>query len=99
MGVRKLLLIIFSLIILLVLLTHSSEHSVDNSAMREFLESQYVPGVGLLRASITSYPDNETIWLANDNVLAERALRLLGSPLWGNVSEAPRRYNISYVQK
>ncbi|WP_227805104.1 hypothetical protein [Pyrococcus kukulkanii] len=48
MGVRKLLLIIFSLIILLVLLTHSSEHSVDNSAMREFLESQYVPEVGSL---------------------------------------------------
>jgi len=96
MGVRKLLLIVSSLIILLVLLTHSSEHSVDNSAMREFLESQYVPEVGLLRASITSYPDNETIWLANDNVLAERALRLLGSPLWRNVSEALRRYNISY---
>ncbi|MCD6372647.1 MAG: hypothetical protein J7L37_03765, partial [Thermococcus sp.] len=50
------------------------------TAMRAFLESQYVPEAGLLRASLSSYPDNETIWIANDNLLAVRALKLLDSP-------------------
>ncbi|MFA4720141.1 hypothetical protein [Pyrococcus kukulkanii] len=68
----------------------------DTSAMRTFLQSQYVPEVGLLRASVTSYPDNETIWLANDNILAVRALKLLNSTLWRNVSRSLATYGVSY---
>lgn len=64
-------------------------------AMRAFLESQYVPEAGLLRASLSSYPDNETIWIANDNLLAVRALKLLDSPLWENVSKSLASYNVS----
>ncbi|ASJ02454.1 hypothetical protein A3L09_03890 [Thermococcus profundus] len=54
---------------------------LNESALRSFLESQYVPEAGLLRAAVTAYPDNETIYVANDNLLAARALILLGSPL------------------
>lgn len=68
----------------------------DASAMRAFLQSQYVPEAGLLRASVTSYPDNETIWLANDNILAVRALKLLNSTLWRNVSRSLAAYCVSY---
>jgi len=66
------------------------------TAMRAFLESQYVPEANLLRASISSSPDNGTIWIANDNLLAVRALKLLGSPLWKNVSESLAGYNVSF---
>ncbi|NPA47110.1 MAG: hypothetical protein GXO14_00515 [Thermococci archaeon] len=66
------------------------------AALREFLESQYVPSAGLLRASVNSYPDNETIWLANDNILAAKALKLLGSPLWRNVSRSLAAYGVAF---
>jgi len=66
------------------------------TAMRAFLEYQYVPEAGLLRASVISYPDNETIWLANDNLLAARALRLLNSSLWKNVSRSLARYGVAF---
>ncbi|NJE53875.1 hypothetical protein E3E28_01420 [Thermococcus sp. 21S9] len=68
----------------------------DASAMRAFLQSQYVLEAGLLRASVTSYPDNETIWLANDNILAVGALKLLNSSLWRNVSRSLAAYGVSY---
>ncbi len=53
--------------------------------MRSFLESQYVEDIGLLRAATTAYPDNITIYVANDNVIAARALAVLGSPLASKV--------------
>ncbi len=53
--------------------------------MRSFLESQYVEDIGLLRAATTAYPDNTTIYVANDNLLASRALAVLGSPLASKV--------------
>jgi len=49
--------------------------------LRTFLEKQYVPQAGLLRAATMVSPDNTTIYVANDNVLAARALAVLGSPL------------------
>jgi len=51
------------------------------SKLRAFLESQYVPEANLLRAAVKAYPDNETIYIANDNLLASRALITLKSPL------------------
>ena len=58
-----------------------AECSPNPSKLRSFLESQYVPEAGLLRAAVKAYPDNETIYVANDNLLASRALIALGSPL------------------
>ncbi|MEM1916839.1 MAG: hypothetical protein QXU00_06130, partial [Ignisphaera sp.] len=43
-----------------------------------FLKSQYIEEAGLLRAAVRAYPDNTTIYIANDNVLAARALAVLG---------------------
>ena len=60
--------------------------------LRSFLEAQYVPEAGLLRAAVTAYPDNITIWVASDNLLASRALLVLGSPLAGGVLEALRSH-------
>ncbi|WP_372435195.1 hypothetical protein [Pyrodictium delaneyi] len=60
--------------------------------LRGFLEAQYVPEAGLLRAAVAAYPDNATIWVASDNLLAARALLVLGSPLAGRVLEALERY-------
>ncbi|WP_456365330.1 hypothetical protein [Thermococcus sp.] len=74
------------LILLAFLLLHgpkweSPGSHLDKPALRSFLESQYVPEAGLLRAAVKAYPDNETIYAANDNLLASRALIALGSPL------------------
>ncbi|WP_420917922.1 hypothetical protein [Pyrodictium abyssi] len=60
--------------------------------LRSFLEAQYVPEAGLLRAAVAAYPDNATIWVASDNLLAARALLVLGSPLAGRVLEALEGY-------
>jgi len=57
----------------------------DKSLLRTFLENQYVPEVGLLRAGVSVYSENITIYVANDNVLAARALEVLGSPLASKV--------------
>ncbi len=54
---------------------------MDKNGLKRFLESQYIPEIGLLRAATTAYPENVTIYIANDNVLASRALAVLGSPL------------------
>jgi len=92
--------IVIALVIMGILATLSQNNSQvqgpNVTAMRNFLESQYVPEAELLRASVTAYPDNVTIWLANDNLLAERALKLSGSPLWKNVSIALSAYNVSF---
>ncbi|WP_297071197.1 hypothetical protein [Thermococcus sp.] len=76
-------LLIFGSFLILHNSSHESEpHSKLNpSKLRSFLESQYVPEVGLLRAAVKAYPDNETIYVANDNLLASRTLIALGSPL------------------
>ncbi len=52
-----------------------------------FLESQFVPEAGLLRAAKAAGPDSATIWVASDNLLASRALEALGSRL-GRVVES-----------
>ena len=86
----------FILIASLPLTEPPASPAPNATAMRAFLQSQYVPEAGLLRASVTSYPDNETIWLANDNVLAAKALKLLNSGLWRNVSRSLAAYGVSY---
>ncbi|AJC70901.1 hypothetical protein X802_00855 [Thermococcus guaymasensis DSM 11113] len=96
----KLLIVALALLIAIAVFQLTTEPTLrppapNVTAMRAFLESQYVPEAGLLRASLSSYPDNETIWIANDNLLAVRALKLLGSPLWVNVSKSLARYNVS----
>ncbi len=53
----------------------------DKILLKTFLENQYVVGAGLLRAAKSVYSENITIYVANDNVLAARALAVLGSPL------------------
>ncbi len=60
-------------------------YSLDKNDLRHFLESQYIPSIGLLRAATATYPDNITIYISNDNVLAARALAVLGSPLASKV--------------
>lgn len=49
--------------------------------LKKFLENQYIAEIGLLRAAVHAYPDNVTIYIANDNLLAARALAVLKSPL------------------
>ncbi|MEM2354265.1 MAG: hypothetical protein QXF91_05295, partial [Desulfurococcaceae archaeon] len=51
---------------------------IDAQRALYFLRSQYVEEAGLLRAAVGAYPDNTTIYVANDNVLAARALAVLG---------------------
>jgi len=58
---------------------------IDVASARRFLESQYVASIGLLRAAATVYPENMSVYIANDNVLAARALAVLGSPLASRV--------------
>ncbi|WP_297458165.1 hypothetical protein [Thermococcus sp.] len=65
----------------------SLEYPLNSSKLRSFLESQYVPEANLLRAAVKAYPDNETIYIANDNLLASRALVSLGSPLGRRILE------------
>lgn len=83
---RYLLPLLFLLTILLplfIVVSYGEDHGVclDRDLLRRFLEDQYVEEVGLLRAATTVYPDNVTCYIANDNVLASRALTVLGSPL------------------
>ncbi len=63
---------------------HHSSYTVplpNKNLLKTFLENQYVAEVGLLKAARFTYPENTTIYVANDNVLAARALAVLGSPL------------------
>ncbi len=65
--------------------------ALSASAARGFLESQLVVEAGLLRASVNSFPDNVTVWVTSDNLLAYKALEALGSPLaeelWARLGE------------
>ena len=61
-------------------------HTVDKDLARKFLEAQYVPEAGLLRAAtLEEVEDSRKIYVAADNLLAARALATLGSPLAPNV--------------
>jgi len=51
---------------------------LNKDMLLKFYRSQYVSSIGLLRASVNAYPDNMTVYIANDNVLAARALAVLG---------------------
>ncbi|MEM1644526.1 MAG: hypothetical protein QXL96_01435 [Ignisphaera sp.] len=51
---------------------------IDAQRVLLFLRSQYIEKAGLLRAAVRAYPDNVTIYISNDNVLAVRALAVLG---------------------
>lgn len=55
------------------------------SDVKAFLEAQYVPEAGLLRAATIAVPDAERIYVASDNLLASRALQVLGSQIAYNV--------------
>ncbi|MEM4756441.1 MAG: hypothetical protein QW254_00165 [Desulfurococcaceae archaeon] len=57
---------------------HSVYNVIDAQRALLFLRSQYIEEAGLLRASVRAYPDNITIYIANDNILASRALAVLG---------------------
>ena len=76
--------IVFALLLsLLYLHTHYSfdRECVDKYLLREFLESQYVSEISLLRAATFASPDSSRIYVASDNLLASRALATLNSPL------------------
>ena len=78
--------LLFTIAIIVLATTSMSYSIVDRDGLKEFLESQYVPEAGLLRAATVAYPDNTTIWIASDNLLAARALIVLGSP-YGSIIE------------
>ena len=72
-------------LVVLVAVAAASSHAhadswLDVNGLREFLESQYVPELRLLRAATRAHPDNVTVWVASDNLLAVAALEVLGSP-------------------
>ena len=76
--------IVFALLLsLLYLHTHYSfdRECVDKYLLREFLESQYVSEISLLRAATFASPDSSRIYVASDNLLASRALAVLNSKL------------------
>ncbi|WP_010884217.1 hypothetical protein [Pyrococcus horikoshii] len=78
MKSRFLIPLVALLIVMIMFLQTETENrtalKLNVTSLRSFLESQYVPEVGLLRAAVKSYPDNETIYIANDNLLASWAL-------------------------
>ncbi|MEM4036444.1 MAG: hypothetical protein QW700_01390 [Desulfurococcaceae archaeon] len=74
-----------SVLVLVTLFASAHAHSfynaysvIDAQRALYFLRSQYVEEAGLLRAAVRAYSDNTTIYVANDNVLAARALAVLG---------------------
>lgn len=69
---------ILMLLILMVIVEAQTGVLLNPDLMLYFLRSQYVPSIGLLRAARMAYPENVTIYIANDNVLASRALAVLG---------------------
>ncbi len=61
--------------------------------IKEFLESQWVEEVKLLRASTISRPDSKRIYIVSDNLWASHALSLLSSPLGEKIKKELERYN------
>ncbi|MEM4896006.1 MAG: hypothetical protein QXQ93_06470 [Ignisphaera sp.] len=70
--------ILFQLLLCCANAAQGSYSVIDPQRALLFLRSQYVEEVGLLRAAVRAYPDNTTIYIANDNLLASRALAVLG---------------------
>ncbi|MEM1623174.1 MAG: hypothetical protein QW543_03445, partial [Sulfolobales archaeon] len=74
--------LVISVLMLVTLFSGAHAHDVysviDAQRVLMFLRSQYIEEAGLLRAAVRAYPDNMTIYVANDNVLAARALYVLG---------------------
>ncbi|CAB49812.1 hypothetical protein [Pyrococcus abyssi] len=81
------------LLALLIFSLHLFKPEAREERLRHFLESQYVPEAGLLRAAVKAYPDNETIYIANDNLLASKALEILNSPLAPRIREKLNEYS------
>ncbi len=81
-------------LIIQALLTGSlpEDNVIDKDKALSFLENQFVPEAGLLRCAVISSPDNETIYVANDNILAVYALKILGSPIAGMVNSSLAKY-------
>ncbi len=82
------------ILITLLLALHSPFCDLDVYGLRYFLENQFVSEVGLVRAATWAFPDNVTIFLTSDNLLAYTALGVLGSPLWFNVLEGLISYGV-----
>ncbi len=89
---RVVIVVIIIILVLLLLLAITFYHEerkprmVDKDLARKFLEAQYVPEAGLLRAAtLEKVEDSHKIYVAADNLLAARALDVLGSPLASNV--------------
>jgi len=83
----RVMIVAIALIMLLLLATslHYEEQKprmVDKDLVRKFLEAQYVPEAGLLRAAtLEGIEDSHRIYVAADNLLAARALAVLKSPI------------------
>lgn len=93
---RKILILI--LILLLISPVSSSlvqrvEISGFFKKIKNFLESQWVEEVKLLRASTISRPDSKRIYIASDNLWASYALSLLSSPLGEKIKKELEKYN------
>ena len=83
LHVVSLKLLTYSLVVLVIVaapLHTCTDLGLDIDGLRSFLESQYVPELRLLRAATRAHPDNVTVWVASDNLLAAAALEVLGSP-------------------
>lgn len=59
---------------------------------KTFLEKQYIKEIGLLRASCCCSADVYRVYIASDNLLATRALAILGSKLSQNISKTLSKY-------
>ena len=79
-SIMVLIIISFSSIATIFMLLRPDEEN-KLEKMKMFLESQHIPEIGLLRASIWTVPDNHSIWVSSDNLLASRALKVADSPL------------------
>jgi len=64
----------------------------DIDKAKVFLEKQYIEELGLLRASCCCSADVYRVYIASDNLLAMRALAILGSKLSQNVSKTLSKY-------
>lgn len=69
---------------------------IDAGLALRFLRSQFIERSGLLRAATLAIPENKTIYVLNDNLLAGYALIVLGDVELGElVLRKVREYNVS----
>jgi len=71
-------LLVLMLVVVVPGILLDSDNLLNKQKLIEFYRSQYIDSIGLLRAAVTAYPDNVTVYIANDNALASRALAVLG---------------------